>query len=183
MPQHDLVPQPWRAFLMELDGLLTEPVELHCLGGFVVTMHYGLIRSTGDIDIVQIAPRGTRKTIIDVAKQGGELHQKHKVYLDHVTVAEVPMDYESRLTQMFPGQFNNLRLMALDPYDLALTKLQRNGERDRSDVRFLARTIPFDLKILEKRYQTELRPTLSNPERENSTMQLWKEMIEEDRAT
>ena len=100
-----------------------------------------------------------------------------------MTVAEVPMDYESRLTQMFPGQFNNLRLMALDPYDLALTKLQRNGERDRSDVRFLARTIPFDLKILEKRYQTELRPTLSNPGRENSTMQLWKEMIEEDRAT
>jgi ketol-acid reductoisomerase len=78
MPQHDLVPQPWRAFLMELDGLLTEPVELHCLGGFVVTMHYGLVRSTGDIDIVQIAPRGTRKTIIDVAKQGGELHQNTK---------------------------------------------------------------------------------------------------------
>jgi hypothetical protein len=46
---------------------------------------------------------------------------------------------------MFPGAFQNLRLMALDPYDLALTKLERNIERDRSDVRYLARAIPFDL--------------------------------------
>ena len=48
--------------------------------------------------------------------------------------------------------------MAFDPHDLALTKLERNIERDRSDVRYLARTIPFDLEILRERYTTELRP-------------------------
>ena len=41
---------------------------------------------------------------------------------------------------MFAGTFQNLHLMALDPYDLALTKLERNFERDRNDVRYLART-------------------------------------------
>jgi hypothetical protein len=43
--------------------------------------------------------------------------------------------------------------MALDPYDLALTKLERNIERDRSDVRYLARAIPFDLELLRVRYK------------------------------
>ena len=61
---------------------------------------------------------------------------------------------------MFPGALRHISLMALDPYDLALTKLQRNIERDPGDVRFLARTIPFELDILRDRYYTELRPYL-----------------------
>jgi len=83
---------------------------------------------------------------------------------------------------MFPGTFRHLRLMALDPYDLALTKLERNIERDRNDVRHLARTVPFDLDLLRERYQTEQRPYLGNPEREDLTLKLWIEAIAEDRA-
>jgi Nucleotidyltransferase of unknown function (DUF6036) len=98
-------------------------------------------------------------------------------------VTQPPYDHESRLREMFPAAFRNLRLMALDPYDLALTKLERNIERDRSDVRSLARTIPFDLNILRKRYTTELRPYLGNPAREDLSLQFWMEDIEEDRAS
>jgi hypothetical protein len=43
---------------------------------------------------------------------------------------------------MFPGAYRNLHLMALDPYDLALSKLERNSQKDRDDVRFLALTVP-----------------------------------------
>jgi len=28
---------PWKEFLTELDGMLDEPLELHCIGGFVFT--------------------------------------------------------------------------------------------------------------------------------------------------
>ena len=31
--------EPWASFLRELDELLEAAVELHCLGGFVVTQH------------------------------------------------------------------------------------------------------------------------------------------------
>jgi hypothetical protein len=72
--------------------------------------------------------------------------------------------------------------MALDPYDLALTKLERNIERDRGDVRYLARTVPFDLNILRERYMIELHPYLGHPAREDLTLQFWIEDIEEDRA-
>ena len=30
-------PEPWRSFLRELDKPLKGPVELRCLGGFVIT--------------------------------------------------------------------------------------------------------------------------------------------------
>ena len=97
-------------------------------------------------------------------------------------VAKVPEDYEERLTEMFPGAYKRLRICALDPYDLALSKLERNIQRDRDDVKHLAHFVPLDLKILAERYQKELRWQLGNPEREDLTLKLWTEMIEETRG-
>jgi Nucleotidyltransferase of unknown function (DUF6036) len=153
MPTLDAIPKPWRSFLNELDQIPTSTVRLNCIGGFVVTMLYGLSRPTADVDVLEIAPHAAADAFSQVAMLGGPLFQKYGVYLDRVTVAQPPYEYESRLQEMFPGAFQHLRLMALDPYDLALTKLERNIERDRSDVRYLARTIPFDLELLRDRYQ------------------------------
>jgi hypothetical protein len=110
------------------------------------------------------------------------LHKKHKVYLDYVGVAKVPEDYEERLTEMFAEAFKHLRIYALDPYDLALSKLERNIQRDRDDVKHLGRTIPLQLEILKERYEKELRWQLGNPEREDLTLKLWMQMIEEERS-
>lgn len=182
MPGSDQVPEPWNAFLMELDACAPSTVCLECIGGFVVTMLYGMSRSTGDLDVVEIAPRSVGTTFAQIAREGGELHRKHGIYLDYVTVAQTPYEYKSRLREMFPGALRQIHLMALDPYDLALTKLQRNIERDRGDVRFLARTIPFSLDVLRDRYYTELRPYLpGNLDSHDLTLRLWIEAIEEDR--
>jgi hypothetical protein len=70
----------------------------------------------------------------------------------------------------------------LIPNDLALSKLERNIQRDRDDVRHLGRTVPLDLEHLKARYQKELRWQLGNPEREDLTLQLWIEAIKEDRS-
>lgn len=181
MCPREAIPEPWRSFLNELDRIADSTVRLDCIGGFVVTMLYGLKRPTADVDVLEIAPRATAEAFSAVAMLGGPLFQKYGVYLDRVTVAQPPYEYESRLHEMFPGAFQHLRLMALDPYDLALTKLERNVERDRSDVRYLARTVPFSLDRLRERYHQELRPYLGNPKREDLTLQLWIEAIEEDR--
>ena len=123
----------------------------------------------------------------ELVKKGGkgsELHKKHRVYLDHIAIASCPCDYDERLVEMFPGRYKFLRLYALDPYDVALTKLSRNIERDRDDVKYLARTIPFDLDKLRRRYQIEWRPyAIGNPKHHDLTMALWIEMIEEERNT
>jgi hypothetical protein len=44
------LPSPWKEFLSEIDSMLKEPLELHCIGGFVICYFYGLPRTTGDID-------------------------------------------------------------------------------------------------------------------------------------
>jgi len=175
------IPEPWVSFLTQVDRRLGENVELHCLGGFVVTTLYGLARSTADVDALPAVKRSALNHLIDLAGKGSELHRKHGIHLDFVTVATVPEDYDQRLTEMFPGALRHLRLLAFDPYDLALAKLERNSQRDRDDVKHLARTIPFDIDALQDRYRKELRPLLGNPEREDLTMRLWMDVIEEDR--
>lgn len=179
----ELIPEPWRSFLTQVDRNLNERVDLHCLGGFVVTMLYDLARTTADVDVIAILSNNiAAQDLITLAGKGSGLHRKYGVYLDIVTIASVPEDYDRRLTEMFSGSFKNLRLLAFDPYDLALAKLERNIQRDRDDVKYLARKVPFDLDILKDRYQWELRPLLGNPQREDLTLQLWLDAIEEDRS-
>lgn len=80
---------------------------------------------------------------------------------------------------MQPGLLRHLRLFALEPHDLALTKLTRNADRNRADVTFLATAAPLDAALLRERYEREMRPYLSRPEREDLTLELWFEIIAE----
>jgi len=177
------IPEPWQSFLSDIDASLAEDVELHCLSGFVITVLYDLARPTADVDVIAITPRSEIESLMILAGQGSDLHQKHKVYLQLVGVATVPESYEERLSKIAPGTFKHLHLFSLDPYDLALSKLERNTQRDRDDIRHLARTVPLDLNVLKERYQKELRADLGNPEREDLTLKLWIEAIEEERQT
>jgi hypothetical protein len=175
------LPQPWKSFFAQLDDILEEETRLEILGGFVVTVLYGAQRTTADVDAVSVIPNTQTRYLIENAGRGAPLHKKHGVYLDRVGVATLPENYEDRLIEIFTGEFRRLRLFALDPYDVALAKIERNIDRDREDVKFLARAVPFDLRTLEERYFKELRPALGLPEREDLTLRLWLEMIEEER--
>jgi len=177
------ISEPWKSFLTGIDSRMEEAVELHCLGGLVLTNVYGLRRTTADVDVVAITSISSSTNLIALAGKGSELHIRYGVYLDLVGVAPLPEDYESRLTEIFPGAFKKIRLLALDPYDIALSKLERNTQRDRDDVKYLARTLPMDLRLLAQRYEEELKPILGNPERESLTLRLWIEAIEEERAS
>ena len=95
-PELDL-PQHWRDFLEAVDKQLETPVTLHCIGGFVVEVVYGILRRTADLDYISIAPRGAFQSLDEIAGQGSELAKKHKLYLEMVAVHDYPDDYEERV--------------------------------------------------------------------------------------
>jgi hypothetical protein len=177
------IPEPWHSFLKELDSSLSDEFHFHCMGGFVVTLLYGFSRTTSDLDVLSIVTTDDRiSALVELGGEGSALYKNYGVYLDCVTVAQVPDSYDERLTEMFPGTFTHLRLFALDPYDLALSKLQRNEQVDRDDIKHLALVVPFDLNMLQERYDKEMRLYLGRPEREDLTLKLWIEAIEEERT-
>jgi len=183
MSKTDRIPNPWGRFLRELDDIATAPVDFHCIGGFVVNTKYGFSsRQTFDIDVLAITPGAQRQEFLEHAAQGSLLHRKHGVYLDLVTVIQAyPEDYDQRLAEIYAGQLKKIRLFAVEPHDLALMKLERNAERDRVDVLFLASRGLVTADELERRYRAEMRSYIGVPERSTDiTLRLWVSMIKEE---
>lgn len=169
------LPPRWIAFLKEVDHLLAAPVELHCLGGFVLAAGYGLPRPTADLDYIAAKPLETAADLESIAARDSPLAKRYGLYFQYVTVADVPEDYEKRLTDLFPDQFSRLHLRALEIHDLILAKLVRNSPVDFEDVKFLASTGKLEERVLKQRYDKELRPNLANEGRHDLTLQLWIE--------
>lgn len=176
-------PNPWKEFLQDLDAVVPESCRLPCFGGFAVTLAYGISRSTADIDVFDVAPPWMAAVLMKEGGKESPLAIKHKVYLDIVGIPNAPYDYESRLRPMYPGAFEKIQLMVMDPYDVALMKLKRDSDKDFQDVLQLAEKIPFDLALFERRYKEELRDnTTGRPEENDRIFRRWKEAILEDRA-
>ncbi len=166
-------PEPWRSFFSDVDGHLNEEVELHCCGGFVATQLYNVARTTNDVDYLSAIPN-VQGYLTELAGRGSPLHRKHKVYFDAVTIATPPEKYEERLVHLFPGAWPRLRLYALEAHDVALSKLERNLERDRDDVQQLASAGYIKPETLKERYYKELRPNLlAHEARHDLTLKLW----------
>jgi hypothetical protein len=165
---------PWVEFLSEVDRHLRRPVELHCLGGFVLAMHYGLTRPTTDVDYIEIRPHEAMKVLEEIAGRASPLAKKHGRCFHHVGIVTPPESYADRLIELLPRQFQNLRLFALDAHDLALSKLERNLPVDRDDVAHLAKTVPLDAGLLQNRYEQELRPNvMGDVKRHDRTLEMW----------
>jgi hypothetical protein len=177
------IAEPWRSFLSDLDRQIVTTVALHCLGGFAINVTYGLPRPTADIDVCEVAPTSAKADVIKIAGEGSPLHKKHRVYLQIVTMASLPHDYEERLKEIRSGTFRNLRLLVLEPHDLALSKLGRHSDVDTEDVKYLGQSAPLDVELLRERYLKEVRPYLTGPpERGDVTIDLWCDAIREIRG-
>jgi hypothetical protein len=166
--------EPWFSFLAELDSQMDGPADLHCIGGFVVSQVYGFARETADLDALSVVPPRAAEQVVRLAGKESALRRKHRVYVDHVGVANFPADYESRLVRVFPV-WERVRLWSLEPHDLALTKLGRSNERDIRDVIFLAQAELIHRDTLVARFEEELEPYIigRTPTWHRNALKMW----------
>jgi Nucleotidyltransferase of unknown function (DUF6036) len=168
------LPAEWADFLHDLDPLLPERVSLVCIGGFVLRVMYRIPRITADIDCISILPF---HDLEELAGRESPLAKKYRVHLQYVAVTTMPLNYEDRLTELFPRRFEKLRIYVPDAYDLILSKVERNSPKDREDVQYLAKTAQLNPIVLRERYDRELRPLLANEARHDLTIKLWSELF------
>ena len=72
----------------------------HCTAAAASSSPRSTDWNTADLDVLSVVPREDLRTLAEAARQGSALHKKHGVYLDVVTVATYPDEYESRLIEM-----------------------------------------------------------------------------------
>ena len=172
----DLVlPPPWPRFLTEVDRSLSEVVELHCAGGFVLTVVHGIPRTTADLDYISAVPRQAAEELERIAGRGSDLAKRHKVFLQAVGgVGDYPENYESRLTTL-PLGLKKLTLRILEPYDLLLSKLTRNSPKDMEDVRALVQKLNLEFDVLLERFRIEMSWVSRRDWHEQTLNVAWKD--------
>ena len=156
MPSTRTPPAPWPEVLSTLDKSLSGPVELHCLGGFVLVALYDIPRVTGDLDYITVIPPAAWEEIEELAGRESKLAQKFRVFLHRASgVVDLPENYEDRLQELNLG-LRNLKLRVLDPYDMVLSKLTRESPKDTEDVKYLASKLKLSFSTLHARFKTEM---------------------------
>ncbi len=94
------VPEPWASFLSGLDAALNEETQLCCVGGFAITVQYGLQRPTSDMDVLSIAPQGQMPAVLDLAGEGGNLYKKYGLYIELLgAIVTLPENYTERVSK------------------------------------------------------------------------------------
>jgi len=167
---------PWLAFLRAVDQELATRTEIHCIGGFAVLLLLDHSRPTGDVDCIEVLPHRSAPDLDRIAGSASLLAAQHKLHLQRVSVADKPCDYAGRLLDATPAGFRNLVIKVLDPYDLILTKVQRNFPRDRQDAGSLVSELGLDGRTLRARFEEELEPYLAlAPESTIRTFGFWME--------
>jgi hypothetical protein len=125
---HSHAPEPWNEFLKEVASSLDDLVTLHCMGGFALTMLYGLPRPTFDVDCLAIVPARETTSLQTLAGKGSALHKRFGIYLQPFGIVSVPENYTLRLMPIFPETYCCLTLFGLEAHDLALSKLERTHD-------------------------------------------------------
>ena len=171
-----LEPQ-WRKFLAEIDARLSAPAHLICIGGFVVTAIHGFSRNTEDLDHIESSGK-VADELDAIAGKGSPLHKKYKLYVDHVGIVNMPIDFMDRLIHV-PMAFENITFFIPETYDLILSKLERNSPKDYSDVEYLAKKYQLSFAVLLHRFNEEL-DFIPNRERHLKTLtHFWQEWFQE----
>jgi hypothetical protein len=146
------LPKPWPDFLKEIEAQLSQPVKLHCLGGFVPTALYGIPRFTADLDYIDAAPATAADELEKIAGRASTLGKKYKLFVQNVGIADLPENYESRLQEL-NVDLKKLKLWALGPYDLLLAKVTRNSPKDQEDAKYLIAKMKLDFKTFYDRWE------------------------------
>lgn len=138
-----------KAKLQSILTILGEQVppatQLFLLGGSALTL-LGSLRQSLDIDFVgdDIHPNELHRTIIEKAKE-------LKLQVEAVPIDRfIPLPEGNEQRSIYIGQFANLEIHVIDPYSIALSKLDRGLFTDFDDIIFLIRSGHITLEELER---------------------------------
>lgn len=140
-----------RAFLTEVSRRHTQPDTLILLGGGALCL-LGSPRATLDIDYVghDLHKSALQQVIDQVAKE-------MQLDVEAVPIDEfVPLPDEAQARRLPFGQFGSIEVAILDPYTIALSKLDRGFDIDLEDVLFLLHQGLIQLEELERIVETAI---------------------------
>ena len=140
-----------RMFLTEVGQQYQQPALLLLLGGSALCL-LGSTRATLDIDYV-----GHDLHKDDLQKVIDQVAEKMQLDVEAVPIDEfVPLPEDAQARRLPFGEFGAIEVSILDPYTIALSKLDRGFDTDLEDVLFLLRQGLVQVGQLERVVETAI---------------------------
>lgn len=146
-------------FLLAVDAALSEPASVTVIGGAAALLHYGVLRTTRDVDTFTTIPPHLR-TAIELARRTTGL----TIPFEKSGVADAPFEFESRLERVLP-QLQRLIVHVPERHDFALIKVLRGDPRDIGDIESVHQHFPLDCDLLVSRFESEMSHVVMEPTR------------------
>ena len=133
-----------RSFLVELGRRHRQPADLLLLGGSALCL-LGSPRPTVDIDYVgdDLSKNALQQQIDQVANEMGIEVEAVPIY------GFIPLPEGTNERNLLIGQFDAVRVFVLDPYTIALSKIDRGFDTDIEDIVFLVHLGLVEMSRLE----------------------------------
>lgn len=146
-------PATLEAFFQELGKRYPMPATLYLLGGGALIL-LGSSRNTLDVDYVGI---DIPALWTDLQQTIAELALEMEIKIEAVPYNEmIPPLRDSAARQIPVGIYGNVQVVVIDPYAMALGKLDRGFPTDLEDIVFLVRHELVNLNDLEKFVQAAI---------------------------
>lgn len=147
MNSHSIDHANVQAFFVALGKDCLPNTEMILLGGVALNL-LGSQRATQDLDYVG---NDLPKEYSPFQHQAHHLAAQHGIELEAVPIeAFLPISAQAHERRRLIGQFGNLKVSILDPYTIALSKLDRGFESDLQDVAFLLGQTLIEAETLKK---------------------------------
>lgn len=141
-------------FVQSLDRHLSEPVSLFIIGGAAASLGYDSNTKTSDIDVYKVNSGSIEA--IRLAGLAAYEETGIDVSIGSGSVAELPHNYEDRISELIGLRLKNLTLTVPDKYDLALSKVVRGYPHDIEAIEGIDKHHRLAESTLIERFETEL---------------------------
>lgn len=135
--------------LHELDNHIDEPCKIIICGGAAIIAGFGIERTTGDIDVLEVKPKN--KSFFDSVKKIAENNELKQNWLNDGAKGYIDYLHPSYKNRLIPVNetFKNLSAFFVGKSDLITMKICAWRESDKEDVDALDAT-KEDLKIINE---------------------------------
>lgn len=146
-------------FLTAVDGFLEQPSAMVIIGGSAIGLVFGVELTTRDVDTFESDLAGIAGAL-ERARQATAL----RVPVGPAAVADIPWNYEDRLTRILPA-LERLHVLAPEKHDLVLSKLVRGFPNDMQHLQDLHERDPIELDTLIDRCAAEMTHVIGGTEK------------------